>query len=127
MLKATRRTMLATAGVSGAAGALLGPLSGVAVAAAAMPRRSAFAARIGGVVSLRTPAGLVRARVVEVVDLTGAAAGDEQHYAVLLRPRSTLPDGSYRVSGPGLAGPSLFLANVDRARGAGLEAVVSTA
>ena len=119
--------MLAAVGAGGAATALIGPLSGAAVAAAAMPRRSAFASRIGGVVSLRTPEGLVRARVVEVADLTGAAPGDEQRYSVLLRPRSSLPDGSYRVSGPGLAGPSLFLANVDRARGAGLEAVVSTA
>jgi hypothetical protein len=108
------------------AGAIVGSVSGPALAAAAAyPLRQKFSDLRGGQVSIRTASGaVVRATVAEVRDIAGRPAGDQQCYAVLLRPRTALPDGSYRVVAPGLGAPSLFFANVDRRAGAGLEAII---
>lgn len=121
MPDASRRAVLAAGGL-GAAALMAG--APAASAAATVPRRSSFAAVRGTLVELRGPAGRVRARVVEVGDLVGARPGDPRRYSVLLRPRRPLPDGIYRVSSPRLRGTSLFFANVDRRRAAGLEAIV---
>ena len=124
MLDASRRAVLAAGGL-GAAALVSGP--SLASAAATVPPRSAFVAVRGTVVQLRGPSGLVRAVVAEVNDLAGARAGDPHRYSVLLKPSSATPDGIYTVSGRRLGRTSLFLGNVDRGRGAGLEAVVHRA
>ncbi len=126
MPDASRRAVLAAGGV-GVAGALVGSVSGPALAAAAVkiPNRQQFSGLRGGLVSIRTANGaVVRATVLEVGDVAGRPPGDAGAYAVLLRPRTALPDGSYRVIGRDLGAPTLFLANVDRGRMAGLEAIV---
>lgn len=66
---------------------------------------------------------MVRARVVDVADLTGRPADDPLAYSVVLRPASPLPDGLYRVTGTGLTSATLFLGNVGVKR-SNLELVV---
>ena len=122
MLDASRRAVLAAGGL-GAAALVAAPTP--ASATASVPRRSAFVAARGSAVQLRGPSGRrVRAVVADIGDLTGAKAGDPDRYSVLLRPSVPLPDGIYTVSGERFHRTTLFLANVDRRRAAGLEAVV---
>ena len=121
MPDASRRTVLAAGGL-GIAALVVAPSA--ASAAASVPPRSTFLGVRGTAVQLRGPSGLVRAMVAEVGDLVGAPAGDPHRYSVLLKPSAVLPDGIYTVSSSRLGSTSLFLGNVDRRRGAGLEAIV---
>src|SRR4051794_16350711 len=122
MLVATRRTVLTAVGAGAAICAVGAPSF---AAAGAVPTRAQLASLVGGDVTLRSSAGSrVRARVVNVGDLVARPVDDPRCYSALLRPRSHLPDGIYQVVAPGLDSSSLFLANVDRHGGAGLEAIV---
>jgi hypothetical protein len=121
MPDASRRAVLAAGGL-GAAALVAVPSS--ASAADAVPPRSRFVAARGTSVQLRGPGGLVRAVVADVGDLAGGRTGDPYRYSVLLKPSAAVPDGIYTVSSHRLGRTNLFLGNVDRNRGAGLEAIV---
>ncbi len=118
----TRRTAMTVAAL-GVAATLLPAMP--AAAATTLPGRSAFESLRGSTVSLRGAGGTVHAVLVEVGDVTGAPTGSNDAYSLLLRPVDSVPDGMYRVSNPRLGRATLFLANVDRARAAGLEAIVN--
>jgi hypothetical protein len=120
MPQVTRRAVL-TAGILGVAAAALPAMP---AAAQTLPERDALAALVGRSIRLRSGAGTVRATVVDVSGIAGAAS-DADAYSVIVRPDDALPDGIYRLSGAGVDRTSLFFANVDRGRAAGLQAIVN--
>lgn len=126
MPQASRRAVLAAAGIGAAAAGLHPAPATAASSVGTVPSRTPWTDARGRTVVLRDPGSgaRVRARVREVNDLRGAPRGDLWRYGLILAPVAPLADGIYRIAGPGFSNAALFFSNVDRGTGAGLQALV---